>query len=148
MLFEKYREAFLKTIDFLIQSVSLVKDEKVIALQCADTLNTIISDRDLIPRLAPEVPRIIETLKELNMRINIALYFNFLLDFVKSYHAAIDHHVVPFFHTLVQRILIELKNCHEKGEKNNIVINKCWNVIRQIIEMGSFIPRYYDQIEE
>jgi hypothetical protein len=32
MLFEKYRDAFLKTIDFLIQSVALVKDEKVIAL--------------------------------------------------------------------------------------------------------------------
>jgi hypothetical protein len=82
------------------------------------------------------------------MRINIPLYFNFLLDFVKCYHSAIDHNVVPFFHTLVQRILVELKNCHEKGEKNNLVINKCWNVIRQIIEMSSFIPRYYDQIEE
>lgn len=62
MLFEKYREAFLKTIDFLILSVGLIKDERVIAIQCADTLNTIISDKDLIPRLEPEIPRIIQTL--------------------------------------------------------------------------------------
>lgn len=90
MLFEKYSQAFLKTIDFLIRSVALIKEEKVIALQSADTLNTIISDKDLIPRLKPEVPRLVEILKECNMRINIALYFNFLLDFVKYYHSAID----------------------------------------------------------
>lgn len=82
------------------------------------------------------------------MRINIALYYNFLLDFVKYYHHAIGPLIVPFVTTLVQRILVELKNCHEKGEKNNIIISKCWNVIRQIIELNSFIPIYYDQIEE
>jgi hypothetical protein len=32
MLFEKNRSAFLKTVDFLIKSVALVKEEKVIAL--------------------------------------------------------------------------------------------------------------------
>jgi hypothetical protein len=49
---------------------------------------------------------------------------------------------------LVQRILSELKICHEKGERNNIVINKCWNVIRQIVEIPTFIPTLYNQIEE
>lgn len=32
MLFERYHEAFIKTIDFLIQSVALAGDEKVVAL--------------------------------------------------------------------------------------------------------------------
>lgn len=96
MLFEKYREAFIKTIDFLIRSVGLNKDEKVIAIQCADTLNTIISDRDLIPRLEPEIPRIISILNELNLKIHLPLYFNFLLDFVKFYHHSISHLVIPF----------------------------------------------------
>jgi hypothetical protein len=44
MLFKKYPDAFLKIINFLIQSISLTGDQKVIALQSADTLNTIISD--------------------------------------------------------------------------------------------------------
>lgn len=55
--------------------------------------------------------------------------------------------IIPFITALVNRILIELKVCHEKGEKNNLVINKCWNVIRQIVELDSFIPEFYDQIE-
>lgn len=44
MLFKKYPEAFLKIINFLITSISLTGANKVIALQSADTLNTIISD--------------------------------------------------------------------------------------------------------
>jgi hypothetical protein len=67
---------------------------------------------------------------ECNMRINIVLYFNFLKDFVKYYHHYINQHIVPFTQSLVQRILMELKLCHEKGERNNIIINKCWNIIR------------------
>lgn len=32
MLFEKYPTAFIKTIDFLIQSLAYIKEEKVVAL--------------------------------------------------------------------------------------------------------------------
>ena len=41
----------------------------------------------------------------------------------------------------------EMQELHARGEKNNIVINECWNVIRQIVEMPSFMPVYYDEIE-
>ena len=56
--------------------------------------------------------------------------------------------VLPFVQTLVTRNLTELKSCHEKGEKNNIIINKCWNVLRLISELNSFMPRYAPQFEE
>ena len=29
-----------------------------------------------------------------------------------------------------------------------MTINKCWNIIRQIVELDSFIPQYYNNIEE
>lgn len=148
MLFNKHPEAFLKVIDFLIQSLALHGDQKVIALQSADTLNTIISDKDLVPRLEPQLPRLINTLNECNLKITIKLYFSFLLDFVKVYSQAIGDSILPFFQSIVQRILIELKSCHEKGEKNNLIINKCWNIIRQILELDAFIPYYYSQLEE
>lgn len=102
-----------------------------------------------MPRLEPELPRLIPILCECNLRINIKLYFSFLLDFIKVYHHAIGESIIPFFRSLVQRIGIELKSCHEKGEKNNLIINKCWNIIRQIIELDSFIPEpYYNELEE
>ena len=120
----------------------------MVALQSADTLNTIISDKDLIPRLEPHLPRLIKVLTQCNQKIHIKLYFNFLQDFVKFYHAAIGEDVIPLVESLVVRILAELKRCHEKGERNNIIINKCWNVLRMICELDTFMPVYASPIEE
>ncbi len=69
MLFLKYEEAFVKVMDFLLESLSLNGPQKVVALQSADTLNTIISDKDLIPRLKPHLPRLIRVLNECNLKI-------------------------------------------------------------------------------
>lgn len=67
---------------------------------------------------------------------------------MKFYHAHIGLDIIPIIDSLVTRIKVELKKCHEKGEKNNIIINKCWNVIRMVSELDSFMPRYAGQIEE
>jgi hypothetical protein len=148
MLFLKYDHAFVKVMDFLLESLSLSGPQKVVALQSADTLNTIISDKDLIPRLKPHLPRLIKVLNECNMKIGIKLYFSFLQDFVKYYNEDIGEDVITLVQSLVARILLELKKCHEKGERNNIIINKCWNVLRMICELGSFLPKYASAIED
>lgn len=98
--------------------------------------------------MEPHLPRLLNVLNESNLKIQIKLYFNFLQDFVKHYHHCMGDSVIPFVHSLVKRVQIELKVCHEKGEKNNIVINKCWNVIRLITELDSFMPRYAEPLEE
>jgi hypothetical protein len=46
--------------------MNCTKEEKVVAMQCADTLNTIISDKDLVPRLSGEIPKFIGILTEMN----------------------------------------------------------------------------------
>ncbi len=150
MLFLKYEDAFVKTFDFLLGSVAQAGDLKALAIQSADTLSTIISDRDLVPRLEPHVPRLISTLiNESNLKVhNNPAYFSFLLDFVKYYHHTIGESILGLVSSLVQRVLLELKSCHEKGEKNNLVINKCWNVIRLVTELDSFMKPYASNLEE
>ena len=66
---------------------------------------------------------------------------------MNNYHAAIGESIIPFMNAIVTRIQTELKNCHEKGEKNNLTINKSWNIIRQIVEFDSFVPTFYNEIE-
>lgn len=78
MLFSKYEEAFLKVMNFLFTSVAFTGEQKVIALQSADTLSTIISDKDLIPRLSPFISDFIKVICNCNAKIGIKLYFNFL----------------------------------------------------------------------
>ena len=107
-----------------------------------------ISDKDLVPRLEPMLQELIPHIQEGILKIHIKNYFAFLIDFVKSYHSALEDHVFEIIKALVRRILSELKACHEKGEKNNIIINKCWNVIRMVCELDSFMPRYAMQIED
>lgn len=153
MLFSKHDDIFIKVFNFLISSVALYGGEKVIALQSADTLSTIIADKDLIPRLSPHLPQLIQTLCQCNTVITIKLYFDFISDFIKYYnkpmiYVGCGEDVIPFVQSLVQRILIELKQCHERGERNNLIINKCWNVIRLITELDTFMPAYAPAIEE
>lgn len=147
MLFTAHPAAFLKVIDFLLLSLSLGGGEKVVALQSADTLSTVITDKDLIPRLEEHIPRIVEIVTQCILKINIKLFFNFLLDFVKTYNDTLGDSVIRIVQALVERVLVELKNCHEKGEKNNLIINKCWNVIRLVSEFDSFMPRYASELE-
>lgn len=85
--------------------------------------------------------------------ITIKLYFDFLQDFIKYYNKSMinvrcGEDVIPIVQSLVQRILTELKLCHERGERNNLIINKCWNVIRLITELDTFMPTYASSIEE
>lgn len=153
MLFSRHEDVFLKVINFLISSVALHGKEKVIALQSADTLSTIIADKDLIPRLQNHLPSLIQTLCHCNTVISIKLYFEFLQDFIKYYNKAMvsvgcSEDIITIVNSLVQRILTELKACHEKGERNNIIIMKCWNVIRLITELDTFMPAYASPIEE
>jgi hypothetical protein len=57
--------------------------------------------------------------------------------------------VIPFVQSLVQRIVIELKECHERCQKENSIINKCWDVIILITsKLGTFMPAYSPAIEE
>jgi hypothetical protein len=58
MLFLQYDEAFSKTMNFLFESVGYPSDtaEVVVTLQSIDTLNTVVSDADLAPRLEPMLP--------------------------------------------------------------------------------------------
>lgn len=70
------------------------------------------------------------------------------MELINNYHNVIAEDIVPFVGALVKRVISELKICHEKGEKNNLVINKTWNIIRQVVEIDSFIPEFYEPIEE
>ena len=75
MLFKNDRNKFLIAMRFLITSLSYTGDLKIIAMQSADTLNTIISDTDLIPRLEPELPELLIVLNQISLTTDIKLYF-------------------------------------------------------------------------
>lgn len=68
------------------------------------------------------------------------MYFDFVQDFVKYYAHSIGDNIIPLLESIVQRVVNELAKLQQRGEKNNIIINRCWNIIRVICENKEFMP--------
>jgi hypothetical protein len=83
-------------MNFLFESVGYPEDtaERVITLQSIDTLNTVVSDADLAPRLEPMLVQIIAILNELTPVNTHPKYFEFLSDFVKFYAVVLQEHIL------------------------------------------------------
>mmetsp|Transcript_9607 Transcript_9607/g.9269 ORF Transcript_9607/g.9269 Transcript_9607/m.9269 type:complete len:108 (+) Transcript_9607:1620-1943(+) len=94
MLFKKNNSKFVTIMNFLIQGLQLKGDEKVIALQCADTLNTIITDTDLVPRLSPMLPTLLPLINQCVLTIQIQVYFTFMVQFITNYAEKLDQDVI------------------------------------------------------
>jgi hypothetical protein len=69
--------------------------EQVVALQSIDTMNTLVSDTDLRPRLNPLIPEIVDVLCELIKRVQDPTFFEFLRDFVKYFAVALNDKILP-----------------------------------------------------
>jgi len=81
---------------FLFNSVGLEsKRDHVIALQSCDTLNTIVQDDDLMPRLAEMLPEVVQTINQLIGSVKVVSFFEFVQEFIKMYKQLIaDQHIV------------------------------------------------------
>jgi len=77
----------------------------VIALQSIDTLNTVVSDTDLAPRLDPMLPEISRILKNLTEVIKYPSFFEFMQEFVKFYAPALANFVLQILEKIINRIL-------------------------------------------
>jgi hypothetical protein len=106
MLFTQHSEAFNKVISFLMESMNYTKDspEHVIALQSIDTLNTIVSDKELAPRLQPLIQGIVEIICNQIGFLESPTYFEFVREFVKHFAGFLNEKVVVIFQATVARI--------------------------------------------
>ena len=137
---------------FLFESVGYPysSHESVIALQSIDTLNTIVSDSDLAPRLEPMLPQIVEILNQMTPVIKYPAYFEFLSEFVKFYAVVLKQFILPILSTVINRILAEqnILAADPSDKSPSVIINKSWNVIRLICDRPEYMPALNNEIEE
>jgi len=74
-------------------------------LQSIDTLNTVVSDTDLAPRLEPMLPEISVILQNLIGVITYPSFFEFMQEFVKLYAPVLKNFVLPILEKVIGRIL-------------------------------------------
>lgn len=143
-IYENAPELFEQTLEFLVKGIALEKEEKAFAIQCADSIYTSISDADMVVRIDGCINKIFPYLSALVTTVEISDYFNALIPLVTHYGETIGVSIIHLLNSLVQRIGKEMMT---KGEKNNIIISKCWNVIHGICDNKEFCPKFADSIE-
>ena len=64
ILYKDDEEVFFKVIGMFLNSLSSGPEKLALAHQSADTLNTIINDSDVIPRVIPMLPQLLDKVAE------------------------------------------------------------------------------------
>ena len=168
ILYKNNENIFYEVISLLINSLNWDKANMALAFQSADTLNTIINDNDIIPRVSPYINEILERLYEHIMVVWIPDFFDFLSEIFKYYSWHINQKtLINWVKWIVQRIEIDVqasngspkeknpfKQTESKGSsenglaKSSIVISKCWSIVFTILETPEFVNDHLLEIEE
>jgi len=64
ILYKSDEKVFLGVIKMFLDSLTSGPENLALAHQSSDTLNTIINDNDIIPRIAPILPQLLERVSE------------------------------------------------------------------------------------
>lgn len=122
--------------------------EKVVGLQCIDTLKTITVDSDVAKRFLNFLPDIVQMIIKLVAVINTPQFFEFVLEFGKFYCRVLNEHILIIFEAVVNRVLAEQANKSSGVDSANVRIGKCMNILRMIIEKQEYITAFSDALEE
>ena len=146
-LYKGKDELFVNMIKYLFNGIALEKEQKAFALQCADTVKTIVSDNDIIPRVKVFIKDLGVLLCKMIETAELPKFYEILIRIMEYYYENIEDQLLRILEALVMRVDKEYKQLRAKGERNNMTINQCWNVIRAISEQKHFYPIYLDSIE-
>jgi hypothetical protein len=76
ILYKEDEATFLGVLKMLVNSLN--SEQLSLAHQSSDTLNTIISDKDLVPRITPHIPDLIVFVNQCMATVNIPDFFTFV----------------------------------------------------------------------
>ena len=170
ILYRDDETIFFDVISMFIRSLSLSEESSALAYQSADTLNTIINDNDIIPRVTPFINELLEKVAEWIMTVEIPDFFEFLNEIFKFYNDSISKEsIVLILRWIVRRILYDVESKSPQSEENQnpfkveetksvvkkessakstIIIAKSWSIIFEIISNREFVNSYTAEIEE
>jgi len=167
ILYKGDESVFFDVISMFVNSLTADDDTLALAYQSADTLNTIINDNDIIPRIAPFINELLAKVVECVIVVKIPDFFDFLGEIFKFYKTHIDKDtLILAVKGLVQRIELD-STSHKGGARNpfkdpaedaatstsstntaTIAIAKCWSILSTILETKEYIDNYIVPLEE
>lgn len=168
ILYKDQNDVFVDVIRMFIESLDQNQENLALAHQSADTLNTIINDNDIVPRIKPIIGDLLQALNPVILTIKIPEFFSFLEEIFKFYKQDLrENDVLNTIQHLVKRIEEDvtinkgtssqenpfgnsntgpLSQKDDSRVENTIAITKCWKVIMNILETDEFVTNFGDSI--
>ena len=111
ILYKEDNLIFNKVIKMFITSLNQNEENHALALQSSDTLNTIINDNDIVPRIKPIINELLFAVNDAILTVKIPHFFEFLEEIFKYYKDDIlKENVVICVNYLVKRIENDVTN--------------------------------------
>jgi len=170
ILYKDQPDVFNSVIKMFITSLNQQEETLALTYQSSDTLNTIINDNDIVPRMRPIINDVLTYIYDAVLVVKIPEFFDFLEEIFKFYKSELNtESVVKCVECLVARIENDLINNRgecgdvnpfkqfapgrsnvENNEKheNTIAIQKSWVVIMRVLETEEYINQAGDQLLE
>lgn len=79
--------------------------------------------------------------------VNFPQFFEFVLEFGKFYVRVLNELVLTLFESVVARVIYE-QGKESKSEGSTVVIGKCMNIIRMLVEKKEYISVFADEFEQ
>ena len=116
-------------------------------VQASETLSFMLKEEEVLCRIYSRIPEVMELLIKLIDCQNSKGFFEALQEIISTNINIVIPHVAVLVPALVSKVVNEVGRRKEKKKKNSIIIVKCWNIIRTLVECNSFSVEQVMELE-
>lgn len=155
---------FSLCVEFLLINLLHFKQNPGVAHKSADALNDLVAVKKFSLSLKETINKYLPSMVEQIRDIKIGLFFDVLLEIV--IHIDIEEFLVVMTKELTKRVLSEIapytrikfkvtnedgkhsSSRREKDSQYNLIVNKCFNIIRTLTDNATYVTKYIIVLEE
>lgn len=163
-LFEPEERNFSACVEFLLINLLSYKQNPGVAHKSADALNDLVAVKKISLSLKEIINKYLQSMIEQIKDIKIGLFFDVLLEIV--IHVDIEECLITMVRELTKRVLTEIapytrikfkvtnedgkqqSSRREKDSQYNLIVNKCFNIIRTVTDNATYVTKYILIVEE
>ena len=103
-------------------------------IQASETLSYMLQEEEVIVRIYSYIPELITSLTQLVDFQSSKAFFEALQEIITSNTALVLPYLSTLVPSLINKVISETNARRDKKKKTSIIIVKCWNIIRTLIE--------------
>ena len=117
-------------------------------VQASETLSFMLQEEEILMRIYDFIPEMVFHIISIVQYQNSKAFFEALQEIITSNTNLIIPHLAVLIPSLVSKVISETKLRKEKKNKSSILIVKCWNIIRALVECKSLTIGQVFELEQ